>query len=209
MSLSLSIPILPPPPLLLLQIKWVNRFMGRKAGDELNRCLTTVDGTDFRMSEPQPFSRCWWSQKFNTSALRYELVVCIATGDIVAFNGPFAPKGNPDINIFRYKLRDMLESWEQCVADKGYKGDLKCCTPFDAKNRHHLKAMSHARARHETINRFIKRWKIMRNQFRHHRSKHQKVFRAVVVMTQLNMNAGYKPWQLTDYLYSDPLFEPQ
>lgn len=92
------------------------------------------------------------------------------------------------------------------MADRGYRGDLRCCTPYDAKNRYHLRAMGVARARHETVNRCLKRWGALKHCFRHHRSKHQIVFRAVVVCTQLAFNNGYKPFQLVDWDYEDPIF---
>lgn len=185
------------------QVQWKNRFKGNHRN---NRSLVTVDGTDFRIGEPAPFSTCWYAKKFNTAGLRYELAVCIATGDIVSFNGPFAPKGNPDINIFRYKLKGMLAPGEQVLTDQGYRGDTRCCTTLDAKNQHHRTAMSHARCRHETINRRLKQWKALSCRFRHHRTKHHFVFRAVMVLTQLAFENGNRPWQLTELTYSDPIY---
>ncbi len=81
-----------------------------------------------------PFGKVWYTKKFIGPGLRYELVCSIATGDIVAFNGPFAPRPNPDITIFRHRLRGMLGPGEMTICDKGYKGDTKCCTPYEAKN---------------------------------------------------------------------------
>jgi hypothetical protein len=100
----------------------------------------------------------------------------------------------------------MLGPAEQVVTDKGYRGDMKCCTPLNAKNPHHLKAMSQARARHETVNQRLKQFKILQIGFRHHRTKHHLAFRAVASMTQLMFNHGYKPFQLTTFTYSDPLW---
>jgi DDE superfamily endonuclease len=184
------------------QIRWSNRFKG----DTGNRCLVTVDGTDFRIGEPVPFRRVWYSQKYSGPALRYEVAVCIATGDIVAFNGPFAPKTNPDITIFRYGLKRQLGPAEKVVCDKGYKGDTRTCTPYNSLNKHHRKAMSVARARHETVNRRLKVWKVLRNGFRHHRNKHNLVFRAVISLTQIYFNEGHRPFQLKAFTYSDPLW---
>ena len=189
----------------LIQIKWSNRFKG-SATHKRNRSLVTVDGTDYRISEPVPFSSCWYSQKFHGAGLRYEVAVNISTGDIVHYNGPFAPKGNPDICIFRFKLRDMLSPGEQVLADKGYKGDTRVCTPYDSKDDDHRKAMSHARCRHETVNRRLKQWGILGNKFRHHRTKHCSVFEAVAVLTQLSFDCGDKPWQIRDTVYSDPMY---
>ena len=43
----------------------------------------------------------------------------------------------PDINIFRVGLKKKLAQHEMVVADKGYRGELGCCTPYDAKNAYH------------------------------------------------------------------------
>ena len=74
----------------------------------MNKCLVTVDGTDFRIAEPVPFSRVWYTQKFAGPGLRYELAVSLFNGDIVWYNGPFAPGTNHDITIFRWKLKSKL-----------------------------------------------------------------------------------------------------
>jgi DDE superfamily endonuclease len=134
------------------------------------------------------------------------VAVCIATGDIVAYNGPFAPKTNPDITIFRWGLKRMLGVGEKVLCDKGYRGDSRACTPYHAQNKHHRKAMSVARARHETVNRRLKVWKALRNSFRHHRSKHSLVFRAAICLTQIYFNEGHRPFQLKSFTYSDPLW---
>ena len=114
------------------QIRWEHRFCG---GDYLNWCLASVDGTDFRIAEPVPFKKVWWTPKFNGPALRYEMACSLHNGDIVWYNGPFAPRSNPDITIFRYKLRGLLTPTEQVICDKGYWGDTKCCMPYQAKKQ--------------------------------------------------------------------------
>ena len=70
--------------LIFLKIDFDNRHM-RSNG---NICLVSVDGTDFCIMEPWPFSTKWWSHKFNGPGLRYEIVVCMQTGWIVMVNGP-------------------------------------------------------------------------------------------------------------------------
>ena len=37
--------------------------------------LKSLDGTDFRIREPSPFSTKWWSFKFNGPGLRYEIAI--------------------------------------------------------------------------------------------------------------------------------------
>jgi hypothetical protein len=61
------------------QIQWENRFRGNIG----NECLVSVDGTDFQINEPTPFSKGYYSHKFNGPGLRYEIALNIMTGDIV------------------------------------------------------------------------------------------------------------------------------
>lgn len=88
---------------LLLQIRWNNHFR-RDAG---LRCKVSVDGTDYRLQQQYP-PKEWYSHKFKTLAYRYELAVCIRSGDIVHVHGPFKPGLYNDLLIFRYKLKRML-----------------------------------------------------------------------------------------------------
>ena len=66
--------------------------------------------------------------------------------------------------------------------------------------------MGVARARHETVNRCLKRWNVLGHKFRHNKSKHYIAFRAVVVLTQVSFENGYRPFQLTKWTYDDPIF---
>ena len=52
-----------------------------------------------------------------------------------------------------------------------------------------------ARSRHETVNKRVKQFKILRDTFRSDIEKHSYVFRAVLVLTQLSLKRG------------EPLFE--
>ena len=64
------------------------------------------------IAEPVPFSKDWYSHKFKCAGLRYELVTCIATGDIVSFTGPFpcGTTGNPTKCFQLQTARD----WQSC-----------------------------------------------------------------------------------------------
>jgi len=68
-----------------LQIKWKNHLHNHNN----ECCLVTIDGTDFEILEPTPFDKQWYSHKFKGPGLCYEITVCIKTGWIVAFSGPF------------------------------------------------------------------------------------------------------------------------
>ena len=110
------------------------------------RCLVSVDGVEFQIQEPTPFSSIWWSHKFNGPGLRYERVVCIATGWIVAYNGPFECGSWPDLKIFRSLLKHMLGCQEKVVAERGYHGDACVIIPDYAWDEVHLDEMNKARA---------------------------------------------------------------
>lgn len=45
-------------------------------------CVMPVDGTDFRIEEPKPFSSGWYSHKFNGPGVRYEVGLAIQRGYI-------------------------------------------------------------------------------------------------------------------------------
>ena len=90
-------------------------------------------------------------------------------------------------------------------ADDGYIGDspkyIKCPAGFtNIKANERMQCF--ARRRHETINKRFKNWKILSTNFRHDLRRHGDVFRAVVVITQLAINNGEKPFQVK----YDPFF---
>jgi hypothetical protein len=162
-----------------------------------------VDGIHFKIQEPSPFSDHWYSHKFRGAALAYELVTCIATGDIVAYNGPFPAGSWNDIKIFRNKTKWKLKDAEWALGDLGYKGDRKILTKLDAINHQHSYAMGCARDRHETVNRRLRNWEALKAEFRHNRWKHHLVFRAVIVIEQIKFENGSPPFQVHNYI--DPV----
>jgi DDE superfamily endonuclease len=147
------------------------------------------------INEPSPFNRKWFSHKFHGPGLRYEVAVCIQTGDIVWINGPFACGRWPDIKIFRLQLRDLLSPGEMVEADRGYRGEpTKIRTPDEFVSLTDRKAKSRARARHETVNKRLKQWGSLKQRFRHDLGKHKLVFAAVAVCTQLCFEMGEQPF---------------
>jgi DDE superfamily endonuclease len=129
--------------------------------------LVTIDGVDFQIPEPTSFDSKWFSHKFGGPGLCYEIGVCIKTGKIVSFNGPFECGTWPDLKIFRSRLRGMRSVGEKVIADRGYRGDARTITPDHAKSANHYRAMNKARARHETINGRLKTWGILKQVFCH------------------------------------------
>ena len=72
-------------------------------------CKITVDGNDFLIREPTPFSGRWFGHKMKHASLRCEIGVCIQTVWIVWVNGP-CPAGQwPDLAIGRDGLNQS--SW--------------------------------------------------------------------------------------------------
>ena len=71
--------------------------------------MVSVDGSDFRIGEPSPFSEKWFSHKFRGAGLRYEMGISVACGDIVWVNGPFPCGSYHDLQIFRSGMQRHLE----------------------------------------------------------------------------------------------------
>jgi hypothetical protein len=81
-----------------------------------------------------------------------------------------------------------LVPFKRVKADGGYKGKspakVKC--PAGGENPTSNKAMqSRVRSRHETLNRRLKVWEILKQTYRHEVVTHGDVFRAVAVIVQL------------------------
>ena len=108
----------PRPPILAPQIVWEDR----KKGDKGNDCLITVDGTDCKIQRVPANMKAFNTHKFKESGLRYELGICILTGDIVWVMGPFPCGDWPDVECFRFALKGFLEENERVEADDGYVG---------------------------------------------------------------------------------------
>jgi hypothetical protein len=174
-------------------------FENRKINDSLNDCLLSVDGTDFCLA--MKYSKRYYSYKFKKRGYRYEVGLCIKTGDICWWSGPYPPGDWNDNMIFRDALAKHLEEGERCETDKGYQGSapefVKC--PGDLEDPDpEVKAMA-ARVRNhqETVNERFKNWAILKTPYRHYIPDHQTVFGAIVVLTQLSF--AYNPLFPVEY----------
>lgn len=161
-----------------------------------------MDGTDFRVKQLGP---TFASHKFaKKSGVRYEVALCIKTGDIVWINGPFPCGKLNDISIFRQALMTELSDNERVEADDGYVGEspqhVKCPASFTA-NPVTKFMQERVRSRQETINNRFKFWCILNHPYRHDLAEHGEVFRAVAVICQLAINQGER---LFDCGYQDP-----
>lgn len=161
-----------------------------------------LTGTDFRIFEPTPFWPGWKSHKFNGPGLRYEVAVSIQCGHIVWVYGPFPAGAAVDIEIYRSKLKTMLDYGEMVEADGGYEGD------FTIRGKHdriygpaETLAKKRVLSRHENINSKLKCWGSLRKTFRttgaNMMDRHRMVFNCVATIVQMELN--YRPMYHVNY----------
>ena len=144
----------------------------------------------------------WFSYKFRSPGLWYEICLCIKTGDIVWVNGPFPCGDYNDITIFRSALLHELDEDERVECDDGYGGEAPsiCKIPkkqrfYDDKDKLVMRGM--VRSRQETVNKRLKQFNCLKTQFRHDVLYHGTFFRAAAVLTQLSLK------------HIEPLFQVQ
>ena len=180
------------------QIKIKDRYKEDKGND----CLLSVDCVDFRICEPYPYdsawSKKWSSHKFKMKpAVRYEIAICILTGEICWINGPWPCGQFNDWKIFNEcGLRTFLEPDERVEADAGYShGDPEVCkTPngvFHPEKKKNIR--NRVRARQETVNARLKNWKILCERYRHKLEHHSDIVRAIAVITQIEIKYFNRP----------------
>lgn len=183
-------------------IQFQIRFENRKDGDTGEDCLLSDDGVDFLMQMS-------WVKQFNSikfgksghSALRYEIGLCIKTGNICWDNGPFEPGMYNDNMIFQMGLAGMLEEGERVEAGKGYMHSAPehIRYPGWLEPPERAAMTQRVRCRHETVNKRMKQWNILRAAYRHDMLKHQQVFGAILALTQLSIENGEPLFQV-EYL---------
>ena len=79
-----------------------------------------VDSRDFNIAE---HGTKWYSHKFKRSGLKYDVGICIMTGDIVCANEPYEPGVYNDIMIFKSHLGFV----ERVEADDWHIGEAPLC----------------------------------------------------------------------------------
>lgn len=143
--------------------------------------------------EPTEFNPKWWSHKFNGPGLRYEIGICIRTGEIVWAHGGVPCGEWPDLRLARNAVLDSLQPGERIIADRGYNDvnyfDIPNGNAFDVQKRRIL-------ARHETVNRRVKQFSCMNARFRHKLPLHPRFFHAVINLTQLMIENGEPLYQI-------------
>jgi hypothetical protein len=168
--------------------------------DNGSTCKISVDGTDCPIREPTEFSSRWYSHKFRGAGLRYELGICIQSGWVVWKNGPFPCGLFPDTKIVKRALVLELLPGEMFIADRGYRdGRTYADTPTGFNNPSE-RMKSIVRARHESFNSRVKKYKILSTVFRNKREVHYIAFHAIVNILQLEIENGYSLYKV---VYND------
>ena len=151
-------------------------------------CFLSLDGTDFLINEPHPFSKKWFSHKFKAAGLRYEIGLCIRSSDIVWINGPFPAGDYPDLKISRNGILEWIEPLERIVADDGYAGCWKIIHPQQGRTDNTV--LRRILARHENINLKIKKFKVMSERYAGDLAFHSVIAHAVFNVLQISIDLG-------------------
>jgi hypothetical protein len=161
---------------------WINRDTSNPG--EKRR---SVDAVDCSTYERKPFWNGNYSFKFNGPGVRYEVIV--DDGNIIRIDGPYRA-GIRDDTIFEEGAMKELVPGEKCKGDKLYRNQLPEVFTNEMTLDGHFVAKN-KRARHETANARLKRWGVLSNKFRHKDwDKHGDAFRAVAIITQLEIENG-------------------
>ena len=132
------------------------------------------------------FDPKWWSHKFNGPGLRYEIGICIRTGDVVWAHGGLPCGEWPDLRLARNAFIEALQPGEKAIADRGYRDHLF----FDFSDNIDNRKRKEILARHETLNGRLKQFACLRERFRHEPYLHPLYFHAVVNIVQLTIEHG-------------------
>ena len=145
--------------------------------------------------EPIPFNKKWYSHKFHGPGVRYEVGVGVYNGYVVWVNGPFPAGEWTDAMIVRDSFLGHLCADEVFIADGGYKGVEYCIMPGGWGHVIN-KQISKIRARHETVNRKFKEYKVIGDRSRHTQVQHGVYFRAVANLVQIPLETTEGNWDM-------------
>ncbi len=150
--------------------------------------MLSADGTDFRVAKC--YEKPFYLYKFKKLGFRYEVALCIKTGDICWLAGPYLPGIWNDNMVFQDGLVNYLDVGERCETDDGHRGSAPlyatCPGVIDA-NLEKAEMQQKVRNRQETVNKRFKNWAILLTPYRNKLLEHQTVFGAIVVLTQLSL----------------------
>jgi hypothetical protein len=169
--------------------------------------IITVDGTHCMIEEPTLPSfkenKKYYSHKFHSAGLDYEVALSIFEGNCVWVAGPY-PAGKNDISVFRRKLKQkILDSREvsgvkhRAVGDRGYRGEDDLLSVPSSQDTEAVRTFkSRALSRQETFNTRLKNFNCLDERFRHGIEKHADCFYACTVIVQLQIDNGSPLFQV-------------
>lgn len=102
------------------------------SGEGFQSSYISVNGIDFMIYELGPRDTRSYCHKFNGPGIRYKVGIAIATGWIAWFFGLF-----PDLNFFKFRIKNQLMDGEDVVADDGCK-DEKMLVVIGAENEKNI-----------------------------------------------------------------------
>jgi hypothetical protein len=112
--------------------------------------FVSLDGTDFPILEPTEFDPKWFSHKFRGPGIRYEIGLCITTGNIVWAHGGYPCVEWPNLRLALDAFINHLEIGKKAVGDKGYRDNNYFVNPNGDQ------ILKNILARHETVNKLTK-----------------------------------------------------
>lgn len=182
------------------RLEWLleNKLLGNlEDHDEGLIIMFTLDGTQSRTEEPRPFSTDNSSFKYAGKAgVNYELGLLIHRPRLIWVNGPTQPGKDNDVEVFRSKLKgEMLKRipGRKGLADKGYRGEEDLIVRRNDLDPPELAEFKdRALARTEKFNGFLKKFKCLKDEWRHLKISHGAAFRAVCALTQCQIDTGVK-----------------
>ena len=160
--------------------------------------IMSVDGVHCPIQEPKheewSMDTRYYSHKYASAGLDYELGVSLTESRLIWMNGPF-PAGQNDISIFKTKgLGEKLRILgKKAIADGGYHAidefDI-LTTPNSLDDKRVKKFKRRAQRRHETFNNYVKNFECTSKLFRHGEKRFGQCFEACCVIAQYQMEFG-------------------
>jgi len=167
----------------------------------------SIDGTDCPVEEPRAHladrtrvDPAYYSFKLRGAALRYNVVLSLASSRILHVHGGVPAGANPDIEIARAAFVEHLRPREMVVADRGFKDHRYFMFRIDRDESSGAQrltedetvynyAIGQVLARHEKVNAYLKSFAVLQETFRHRPliEKHRLCFAACAQLLQLRM----------------------
>ncbi|KAJ3008516.1 UNVERIFIED_CONTAM: hypothetical protein HDU68_003052, partial [Siphonaria sp. JEL0065] len=147
-----------------------------------------VDGVDVPVTESRPLDRELFSHKFKRAGYRFQVATAIGSSRIVHVSS-----GTPcglfnDLSQVQRTLLCELELEEKVAADRGYLGDERVLTKLKGTSpeiKKHNKNWNLMGARHETVNKRMKDFRILAGLYRGRREEIVVIFCAIAQITNI------------------------